>query len=394
MTRVLAVADSDSYLKWSAATLAAMPAHWERRQVLIRNPIAPSAAQVEAAVGAPVPTLGLAAIIALILRERPDVILLGCTGPVAQVVTGLRLVRTGRRRPVLVSGLPGISVPATTRAVEYRAACDLFLLHSHAERRAFAGITAEFAPRLRIGLARLPFLDHAHPKPDADARDLVFAAQAVVPAAREDRRQVLTSLAAAPDHLRPVVKLRAAPGEEQTHREALPYPLLWDELVAEGRVRADAVRFSPGPMSLALSTAAGFVTVSSTAALEAIASDVPVVVLADFGVTAATINVVFEDSGCLGTLADVRDGRFRTPAPEWMTDNYFHPDAESDWLEILTELLAVRAGRGLAPVTVRPAGSSATRARRRLRLLVPAPLWTTVRRGRSRLRQALSAGRR
>ena len=40
MVRVVAIADSDSYLKWSAATLEAMPASWRTEQWLIRNPIA------------------------------------------------------------------------------------------------------------------------------------------------------------------------------------------------------------------------------------------------------------------------------------------------------------------------------------------------------------------
>ena len=36
--RVLAIADTDSYLKWSAATLEALPESWESTQLLIANP--------------------------------------------------------------------------------------------------------------------------------------------------------------------------------------------------------------------------------------------------------------------------------------------------------------------------------------------------------------------
>ena len=46
---VLAVADTDSYLKWSAATLRRLPADWPRTQLVLRNPVQPSAQQIAAA---------------------------------------------------------------------------------------------------------------------------------------------------------------------------------------------------------------------------------------------------------------------------------------------------------------------------------------------------------
>lgn len=54
MVRVVAISDPDSCLKWSAATLEAMPASWRTDQWLIRNPIVPSAEQVDAATDRPV----------------------------------------------------------------------------------------------------------------------------------------------------------------------------------------------------------------------------------------------------------------------------------------------------------------------------------------------------
>ena len=140
---VLAVADSDSYLKWSAATLAAMPAGWTRRQVVVRSPITPSAAQMRAATGGDVEVLGLARLLGLIERQRPDVLLLAATGPTVRTIAGQRRLRTTRHRPVLVTGLPGISLPATARAVEFRGGCDLLIVHSRRERRAFAELVEQ-----------------------------------------------------------------------------------------------------------------------------------------------------------------------------------------------------------------------------------------------------------
>jgi hypothetical protein len=376
--RVLAISDTDSYLKWSAATLDALPSSWESSQLLIQNPVMPSAAQIQAASSRKVEVLPQAALLRRVQLECPDVVLLACTGPVVAALTARR-VFWGRNRPVLVTGLPGISVPATSRAVRARAACDLFLLHSSREVAEFSGLGEHWAPRLTFALARLPFLPGGAPDEPADVnnrRKLVFAAQAKVPVDRVERAQILLALA---DAGSAVVKLRAYAEEQQTHTEAWSYPEIMADLVAQGRVRSDAVTFINGSIQDVLSTARGFATVSSTAALEAIAMDRPILIISDFGVSAEMINLVFEGSGCLGTLDDLRSSRFFRPDPRWLEANYFHHADDNDWLERLGELLATRAagplpGRPRVPVPV------VRRLRHRLRLIIPARLWSALRR--------------
>ncbi len=85
--RVLAIADTDSYLKWSATTLDALPNLWEAKQLLIQNPVMPSEAQIQAASGRPVEFVSHAALKRRIRIERPDVVLLACTRPVVSEVT-------------------------------------------------------------------------------------------------------------------------------------------------------------------------------------------------------------------------------------------------------------------------------------------------------------------
>ena len=97
----------------------------------------PSKAQIRASSRRPVEVVSHAALRRRIRLERPDVVLLACTGPVVAALTAQR-VFWGRTRPVLVTGLPGISVPAYRRAVISRVACDLFLLHSKREVAEFA----------------------------------------------------------------------------------------------------------------------------------------------------------------------------------------------------------------------------------------------------------------
>ncbi|GAB3897869.1 hypothetical protein GCM10027612_54940 [Microbispora bryophytorum subsp. camponoti] len=185
----------------------------------------------------------------------------------------------------------------------------------------------------------------------------MFATQAKVPRRREERERILLALAdlgrARPD-LDVVVKLRARDDERQTHNERHHYERLWTAMEAEGRVPAGAVRFAAGPMHEQLSRAAGFVTVSSTAALEAIAGNVPLLVLSDFGVSAEMINLVFEGSGCLGTLDDLVQADFRVPAEEWCRANYFHDSSASDWTGRVAALVAAARAGTLEP----PARSS------------------------------------
>jgi Putative glycosyltransferase (DUF6716) len=139
----------------------------------------------------------------------------------------------------------------------------------------------------------------------------------------------------------------------------------------------------------ALRTARGLVTVSSTAALEAIAMDRPILIISDFGVSAEMINLVFERSGCVGTLDDLRSGRLFRPDPGWLEANYFHRAEENDWLDRLMQLLAVRAA-GKLPVRLRSNASLRRRVRRHVRLIIPARLWSHLR----LLRLALADARR
>ena len=171
--RVLAVADSDSYLKWSLATLRRMPSEWRTSQVVIDSPLRPTSAQVQ--ISAPV--LSRAGVLRRIRDERPDVVLLGCTGPVVAALIGACELREPGR-PVLLTGLPGISYPVRPRAITLRTGCDLMLLHSHREVAAFTIAATNLGSPLRFALATLPFLaalaersgagDHAVRRPGRD----------------------------------------------------------------------------------------------------------------------------------------------------------------------------------------------------------------------------------
>lgn len=144
-----------------------------------------------------------------------------------------RVIDTLKHRPVVVSGLPGMSIPAQRGALEGRRESDLLVLHSHREIRAFEALGDRIGMPVPTALATLPY---ARTASSADAltrsragavgtagavdavgagdasrgashdasrgavavaererrgTDLVFAAQALVPAERHEREELV-----------------------------------------------------------------------------------------------------------------------------------------------------------------------------------------------------------
>lgn len=387
--RVVAVADADSYLKWGAATLDAMPTGWATEVLVLRSPVAPTPEQRAGALaGTRFADAGVRDVTRWTLRREldrlaPDVLLVATTGPVADLV--LRLVRRRSRVPLLVTGLPGMSIPATELAVRLRGGADLFLAHSTREQRDFAALAAGLGLGMRVERARLPFLPEA-PMGSGEGvpvRRVVFTPQAKVPAAAGDRERILLALdalARSRQDLEVIVKLRALAGQAQTHREALPYDRLWTRLAERGLVTPGSLALRTGPLGELLEPGTALVTVSSTAVLEALGARLPTLVLGDFGIDEANLTLAFADSGVIGSLEDLAAARFFAPDPAWLEDNYFHAD---DGLEgvLLAAVAEQRATGGLGfGAADRPAAPS--RMRRRTAVRTGLPLGVLRRSGR------------
>ncbi|GAA4050885.1 DUF6716 putative glycosyltransferase [Agromyces indicus] len=352
--RLLVVADSDSYVKWGAALASTLPSGWRTRLVVIASPVQPSPRQLaDALAGTAFTTEAAHArhlddLDAELDAFDPHAVLLSLRGPFVRVVAPRLNARPNR--PVLLSGFPGLTIPAVPKAVVYREQTDLVVLHSRREVRDFEANAWALGVDRMFGLANLPFLaTDDREAPGRERTDLVFAAQAKVPTERADRVKLLAALAELarrrPEH-RVVVKVRARAGEAQTHAEEHDYADLLADL---DRVPANLV-VEDGPMAAHLARAAALVTVSSTAALEAIALDLPVLLLDDFGVSPAMINTVFEGAGVFGSTTDLVAGRFRYADAAWLADNYFHEPHESDWARRLTALVEAREIVPLPPL--------------------------------------------
>ena len=135
--RIVALADSDSYVKWGAALIGSLPPEWERELLVVDSQFTVNDAQLRTALrGTGVEKVRRVAYreVDAVLRERtPDAVLVAAPGPVSQVL--IRLVAECTPRPVIVSGLPGISIPVTVKALRFRLQSDLMVVHSHREVR-------------------------------------------------------------------------------------------------------------------------------------------------------------------------------------------------------------------------------------------------------------------
>ncbi|KQX75220.1 DUF6716 putative glycosyltransferase [Aeromicrobium sp. Root472D3] len=369
--RALFVTDSDSYVKWGAALAGQVPDDWAVRLVVLRGNAEPSARQVvEALAGtrfvAPdVERADRAGLIDLLTTWHPDVVVAAARGMAVESL-GALLAETGGR-PVVVSGLAGISIPVLAPGLRYRRCADVFVLQSRRELREFTAVDQHH----RFELTTIPYLvgrDGPAIEPDGPAvvRDrIVFAAQAMVPASRRDRLWMLERLvetAWAHPHLTVVVKVRARDGEPQTHVEQFPYEDLLVGLAEAGTRLPPNLTVEGGAMGRHLRRAVGLATISSTALLEAVAQGVPCLAIDDFGVGHRQINTVLVGSGLLGPTSRLVAADFRHPAPEWLDDNYLHDPAENTWVAAVEELLA-RRSRGELPPLPRRSRSPVRRTR-------------------------------
>ncbi|MER6984940.1 DUF6716 putative glycosyltransferase, partial [Streptomyces carpinensis] len=260
-------------------------------------------------------------------QEPYDVLVLALVGGGVQAMLhGLKRVWEGRsRRPVVVTGYVGVVYEKLADGLLLRHGADLVLANSRQDadrfRTVYQGVGADASAVTEVAL---PFLGGTPYPGEADASErhgrgpytVVFAAQPSVPERREERAYLLDRLARHallhPDR-EVLLKLRSRPGEHTTHIEELPYQKL-----AQRTDLPPNLRLVYGHMGEVLDRTDLLVTVSSTAALEALHRRVPTVVLTDLGVREVLGNHHFVGSGCLASWDQLDAGHRPVPDAEWV----------------------------------------------------------------------------
>lgn len=316
------LADSDTRWKWGALTARRIAEdEAELTGFLLRGRATPTARQL-AEVGVDADELrevtGVEFLHA-IRDEGYDLVVLALVGGAVQAMLhGLAALRLPRR-PVLVTGYVGVVYEKLADGLLLRHGADVVLANSRHDadrfRAVYEGVGADASS---VTEAALPFLGGA-PYARQEGRDtVVFAVQPSVPESRADRTYLLRRLV---EHARlhpsreVLLKLRSKPGEHTTHLEEVPYQKLADRLPGGLPPNFSLVY---GHMGEVLDRTDLLVTVSSTAALEALHRRIPTAVLTDLGVREALGNHHFLGSGLLTSWDRLDGGHRPEPDEEWL----------------------------------------------------------------------------
>ena len=329
------IADSDTRWKWGASVadrLGPVPARIHGH--LLEGRATPSDQQL-ADVGAraeSVRRVGIARLLAELAATDADVIVLACVGGTIQsLLHGLARAWRGRAtRPVVVTGYVGVVYERLVDGLLLRAGADVVLANSANDARRFRAVfDAVGVDADAVVQTALPFLGGAPHDPTAAGRErhftVTFVAQPSVPPSRDERRyalaQAVEHASTHPDrHV--IVKLRGRIGEQTTHVERHHYAHLMGEDVVVGSAGVPAnLEIAYGAMSEVLDRTDLCVTISSTAALEAMHRDIATAILTDFGVRESLGNHAFLPSGALSSWPALHAGEIPKTDPDWAADN-------------------------------------------------------------------------
>ncbi|MFE5187309.1 DUF6716 putative glycosyltransferase [Streptomyces sp. NPDC056628] len=322
--RTAVLADSDTRWKWGALTAHRIAPEDEDVRLdgyLLRGRATPTARQLQET-GAHADSLRevtAAEFLRVMAREQYDVVVLALVGGGVQAMLhGLRGVWADRPgRPVVVTGYVGVVYEKLADGLLLRHGADLVLANSRQDaerfRAVYEGVGADASAVTEVAL---PFLGGDPHAGEHEPRTVVFAAQPSVPDNRRDRTYLLNRLIGhAREHpeREVLLKLRSRPGEHTTHIEELPYQKL-----VRGQDLPPNLRLVYGHMGEVLDRTDLLVTVSSTAALEALHRRVPTAVLTDLGVREALGNHHFIGSGCLASWDQLDAGYLPEPDEDWV----------------------------------------------------------------------------
>lgn len=253
-------------------------------------------------------------------QEEYDIVVLALVGGGVQAMLhGLKRIWEGRpKRPVVVTGYVGVVYEKLADGLLLRHGADLVLANSRQDADRFRGVyDGVGADSSSVTEVALPFLGGAAYTGEHEPYTVVFAAQPSVPESRKDRTYLLDRLI---QHARKhperevLLKLRSKPGEHTTHIEELPY----QKLAQKTDLPAN-FRLVYGHMGEVLDRTDLMVTISSTAALEALHRRIPTVILTDLGVRETLGNHHFVGSGCLASWDQLDEGHRPAPDEEWVS---------------------------------------------------------------------------
>jgi hypothetical protein len=259
---------------------------------------------------------------------------------------------TGAVPPVMITGWVGVIIEKIVAGYLERYATHVVAVNSRTDLGTFEAVARSLQlPTDNLLLSGLPLLsgEYRHAPVDTPIKTVMFADQPTVPQTREDRLYVyqrLLSYARAHPDREVVLKPRHRIGEDTFHRMKF-HP----EALLSGMRRPPNFSVDYTPISDRLADLDLMLTVSSTAALEAVGAGVRTAFIADLDVREQLGNHIFLNSGLLRTFDQLERDDVGVPAKSWVEDYFFDAQgvAPAEKLADRALELTVRADRGRPP---------------------------------------------
>jgi hypothetical protein len=366
LLRVLCLSDSDTRMKWTVAVAKAIESSAVRAPgasatartgvevevASIEDGALPSPRQVEenALVGAH-RTVSVDDFDVL-LAESFDVIVVNTVGSRLHLLTdGLRRRGEDERRPIVITGYAGVVYEKHVEGALWRSSADIVACNSTSDLERFRRLYARLGldPDVLVGAGYAVSAEtdggSVTPLRSGGISTITFAVQPDVPRTLVERRYLLERLAGyARTHPERsiVVKLRARPDEATTHHERHHYQAVFERYVVD---RPPNLSFEYGMMADVLRRTDLLVTVSSTAAMEAIAAGRRAAIVSDLGVREDLGNHFFAESGLLRSIDELMVDDLPEVDPAWLEANGLgRNDSISNVIDRLARLLAEGPG--------------------------------------------------
>ena len=349
------VAAFDSQLKWAGTIRRALESRGFACQLIVPSDIrhAISDGQLADYDGGGVAYLPWTELVSASLKV--DAVVLAVHGPLVRrfchdLFDAVEVTRA--LPPVTISGWVGVIIEKIIAGYLERYATDIVGVNSRSELATFEAVARNLhLPTGNLVLSGLPLLSGERPKTAVDTpiKRVLFADQPTVPQTREDRLYIYQRLLAYarthPDR-QVVLKPRHRMGEDTFHRMKFHPEILLRGVRTPPNFSIDYTTISEQLADLDL-----MLTVSSTAALEAVGAGVRTAFIADLDVREQLGNHIFLESGLLRTFDQLEKDDIGIPTENWVEDYFFNTSGVSPAQRLADRALELVMGadRGRPP---------------------------------------------
>lgn len=232
-----------------------------------------------------------------------------------------------KKRPIVIVGFIGIAMDPLLSAITTRQGADIICVNTKRDYQNALEVCQKMGfDTSAIVQTGYPMAKKQSPRnlktlPNSGRR-IVFATQPHWPNLNE-RIYILWKLVEAASrypHDTFIVKLRLPPNGRSIHMERYHYEVLFNRMRVQ---KPDNLVFQYGNMQSVLDETDILLTVSSTAVVEAIARDIPIAIIRDFGMRNEIGLEHFCGSGAFASLDEVFEGKINALNPHWLEENGF-----------------------------------------------------------------------